>query len=213
MNLLQLFASLVQAEEKKADAQGRKEQTRMEEFALVLDFLPYGKSTDMRKEPLAQVVGENLFTLLEVVPKQGTSLGIGERVYVGKGERDKIDHIKDRANYFGLTSGAKSELESAVKKIIKAREADYVQFFNKCGPVTLRLHQLELFPGIGKKHMKDILEQREKKQFANFKDMGERVPLLPDPVRLVAERILEELKGTSRYYILTKSPSQQEHRF
>ncbi|VVC72207.1 Uncharacterised protein [uncultured archaeon] len=180
----------------------------MEEYALVLDYLPYGKSADVRREPTAQAVGESHFTLLELVPKPGTPLAVGERIYIGKGDREKIDHIKGRISYFELTGGAKSELEHAIRQIIDAREADFVQFFNKSGPVTIRLHQLELFPGVGKKHMLDIIRERERKPFESLKEVGERVKLLPDPKKLIYERVLEELKGGSKYYILSRPPYQ-----
>jgi len=180
----------------------------MEEYAFVLDFLPYGKSADVKKEPVAQVVGESHFTLLEVVPKPGIQLDVGERIYIGKGDREKVDHIKGRVSFLDLTNAAKSELERVVKAIIEAREKDFIQFFNKCGPVTIRLHQLELLPGVGKKHMLDIISERERKPFESFKDLGERVKLLPDPRKLLMERVLEELKGTGKYYILTRPPHQ-----
>ena len=62
----------------------------MEEYAVVLDSLPYGKSADVRREPVAQVIGESHFTLLEIVPKATSSPAVGERIYIGKGERDKV---------------------------------------------------------------------------------------------------------------------------
>jgi len=184
----------------------------MEEYAFVLDFLPYGKSADVKKEPLAQVIGELHFTLLEVVPKTGAQLAVGERIYIGKGEREKVDHIKGRIAFADLTGAAKAELEHAIRAIIDSREKDFVQFFNKCGPITIRLHQLELLPGIGKKHMLDIISERERKPFESFKDLSERVKLLPDPRKLLTERVLEELKGEGKYYILTKPPfSPRQH--
>ncbi|MEW6329499.1 MAG: DUF655 domain-containing protein [Candidatus Micrarchaeota archaeon] len=181
----------------------------MEEYGIVIDSLPYGKSTDTRREPLAQVVGDAHFTLLEVVPKPDVPLTIGERIYVGKGPRDKIDHIKGRISYYELTSGAREELGRALKAIIKSKEKEVIEFFNRCGPITIRLHQLELLPGVGKKHMMDILEQREKKPFESFEDLSKRVALLPDPVRIIADRIIEELQGSSKYYILTRPPYQK----
>ncbi len=180
----------------------------MEEHGIVLDSMPYGKSADARKEPLAQLIGIDNFTLLEVVPKPGAQLSVGEKVFIGKGDRDKIDHIRGRVSYFELTSAAKAELERALRTIIDSREAEFIAFFNKCGPVTIRLHQLELLPGVGKKHMLDILAQREKKPFESFKDLSTRVTLLPDPHKLIVERILEELKGESKYYIMTRPPYQ-----
>jgi len=182
----------------------------MEEYAVVIDSLPYGKSTDVRREPMAQVVGEDYFTLLEITPKLGTILNVGDRIYIGKGPRDKVDHIKTRIGYVDLTSSAREELESALKRIIKEKEPYFVSFFNKCGPINIRLHQLELLPGVGKKHMRDILEERDKKPFENLADINKRVALLPDAVKVISDRILEELTGKSKYYILTRPPFQKE---
>jgi putative nucleotide binding protein len=182
----------------------------MEEYAVVLDSLPYGKSTDVRREPMAQVMGEDYFTLLEVTPKPGTVLSVGEKIYIGKGPRDKVDHIKSRINYFDLTSAARAELDRALKRIIAEKEPYFVSFFNKCGPINIRLHQLELLPGVGKKHMRDILDERETKPFESLEDINKRVALLPDASKIIADRITEEFMGKSKYYILTRPPFQKE---
>lgn len=178
----------------------------MEEYGVVLDFLPYGKSTDTKREPLAQIIGDSFFTLLEVVPKPETQLSAGERIYIGKGDRDKIDHIKGRINFLDLTSSARSGLRASIEQIIKTREQEYVNFFNRCGPITIRLHQLELLPGVGKKHMHNLMAEREKKPFESFAEMSKRVPLLPNPAHILVDRIEEELKGDSKYYVLTRPP-------
>lgn len=178
----------------------------MEEYSIVLEFLPYGKSTDTRREPLAQVVGETYFTLLEVVPKRETNLAAGERVYIGKGDREKIDHIRGRVTYDELTSAARNELKRVLAEIVMKREAEFINFINKCGPVTIRLHQLELLPGVGKKHLKDLLEQREKKPFENFAEINKRIPLMPDFSHIIVQRIEDEMFGKSKYYILTRPP-------
>lgn len=182
--------------------------TTLEEHAVVLDFLPVGKSTDMTKEPLAQLLGESYFTLLEATPKPGISLALGERVYVGKDNRDKVDHIKGRILYSQLTNASRNELKNAIRQIIKMREADFVNFFNKCGAITMRLNQLELLPGVGKKHMQDILGERDRKPFESLADMGRRVPLLPDPAHLVQMRVEQELQGNEKYYLFARPPPQ-----
>ena len=87
-------------------------------------------------------------------------------------------------------------------------EKGYVKIKRANRKNEIRLHQLELLPGVGKKHMLDILAQREKKPFESFKDLSTRVTLLPDPHKLIVERILEELKGESKYYIMTRPPYQ-----
>ena len=182
----------------------------MEEYAVVLDSLPYGKSTDARREPVAQVIGEDYFTLLEITPKPGMTISVGERIYIGKGPRDKVDHIKSRITYFDLTSSAKAELERAIKRIITEKEPYFVSFFNKCGPINIRMHQLEILPGVGKKHMRDILDERERKPFESLADINKRVALLPDASKIITDRVLEELMGKSKYYLLTRPPFQKE---
>jgi putative nucleotide binding protein len=197
-----------------ADMDQRVEQRRenLEENAMVLDFLPTGRSSSARSEPVVQMVGEEKFTLLEAVPKT-PDIKIGEKVYIGKGERDKIAIIKGRLLYTDLTEVARSELLVAVSGIIKANEAKFVGIFNVAGPLNIRMHSLELLPGIGKKHLTAILDARDEKQFESFADIAKRVPLLQDPVKLLAERVILELKGESRFYILTKFPAREHNTY
>ena len=93
------------------------------------------------------------------------------------------------------------------KQVIHDREAEYVSFFNKAGPISIRLHQLELLPGIGKKHLQEILEARDTRQFESFKDIQQRVTLLPEPANLICRRMSEELHGDSKYYLFVRPPS------
>ena len=180
----------------------------MEEYGFVLDYLPIGKSDDVRREPLANLIGEKFFTLLEVVTKDNANLIVGEKVYIGKDValRTKVDRIKNRIDYPQLTNSAKNELREVIKKLIIFREKEFVDFFNRCGPITIRQHQFELIPGIGKKHLTELLEEREKKPFVSFMDISSRIPHLQNPAELIAERVIEELQG-SRYYLFTRPPT------
>jgi putative nucleotide binding protein len=180
----------------------------LEEYAIVLDFLPTGRSTSVRSEPVVQMIGEEKFTLLEAVPKS-PDIRIGERVYIGKGERDKIAIIKGRLMFNDLTEVSKNELHTAVSNLIKGNEKKFVAIFNSAGPLNIRVHSLELLPGIGKKHLAALLDARDEKPFENFEDISKRVPLLQDPVKLLTERVILELKGDSRFYILTKPPARE----
>jgi len=179
----------------------------LEEHALVLDYLTTGKSFSPKPEPIVQLLGETKFTLLEAVPKV-SDIKIREKVYIGKGERDKIAIIKSRIIYNDLTEVAKNELPGAITEIIKADEKRFVSVFNSASPLNIRMHSLELLPGVGKKHLAAILKAREEQEFSSFKDISERVPLLQDPIKLLTERVIEELKGDSRsghtFYMLTR---------
>ena len=57
----------------------------VEEFVYVLDFLPKGRgdAPPHRRYPVVYGLGENQFTLLELIPKSNITLNIGDRIYVG----------------------------------------------------------------------------------------------------------------------------------
>jgi len=183
--------------------------TKKEDYALVLDFLPYGNSGEARKEPIIQVVGEHYFTLLEIVVTSGKAFAPLEKVYIGKGERQNIVQIRGRINYDKLTSTAQRELDTAVRQIIKTREAEFVSFLNRAGSINIRAHSLELLPGIGKKYLEEILRQREQKPFESFADVSHRVSHLGDPTEIFVSRIREELKGNEKYYMFSKAPAEE----
>jgi len=150
------------------------------------------------------LIGEEWFTLLEAVPKPGALLKAGERVYIGKDEREKISLIKSRVSVNELTQTAKNELPNMVMKIVKEHEKKFVDVFNNAGPLNIRQHTLELLPGIGKKHLEAILKARGEKKFESFADITARVSLMQDPAKLITDRIVNELQGTERFYMFTK---------
>ena len=176
-----------------------------EENAIVLDFLPNGYPFDDRpmymKTPIAQALGKEHFALLELVPKKGVHLQPFEEVYIGEGKRDKVHHIVGKLAMPKLTRTAKSELQFAIKDIVNKNEKKFVGFFNSAMPLSTRMHQIELLPGVGKKHMWEIINAREEKPFESFEDIRKRVKLIPDPEKLVVKRILEELEGTEKHRI------------
>ncbi len=181
-----------------------RKQTR-EEYAIILDYLPHGYPLDTRpshlKTPIAQAIGKSHFVLLEVVPKKGCFLKSSEEVYMGEGKRDKIHHISGRIPLDKLTRTARSELDFILKDLVQASEQRFVEFFNLAGPINARRHQLELLPGIGKKHMWEIIDERKENPFKNFKDIKERVKLLPDPEKSIIRRIIEELEEKDKHHL------------
>jgi len=182
-----------------------------EDYAIVLDYLPRGKSTGYRAEPLCQILGTEFFTVLEAVPK--AELKIGETVYVGKDERPKIGIIKRRISYPELTSTAQIELPKAVENVITDNAAKFLSFFNDSASLSLRMHQLELLPGLGKKHTHAVLEEREKKKFESFDEITKRIHLMPDPVKLLVRRILLEIQGEGgKHYLFARPPAPPEQR-
>jgi len=189
-----------------------------EEYAYVLDFLPNGNPFDThhpshRIKPIAQAVGDKFFTLLEFHTKQGIYVTQGEKVYVGftrKELRDKVEYVWGGVVlYDELTSVAKSYLPEAVRKIISEKERIFVEFFNVAEPITIKLHSLELLPGIGKKSMWLILDERKKKRFESFSELQQRTKIV-DPMKLIIDRILIEIQGKDRYYLFLEPPPRAE---
>jgi putative nucleotide binding protein len=178
-------------------------KTPKEETVIILDFLPNGYPFDKtplhKKSAIAQAIGTKKFTLLEIVPRKGTHLTLMDEVYIGIGKRDKVHHIKGRLSLDKLTQTAKLELDSVVKELIKKNEKEFLNFFNKAQPLSIRMHSLELLPGVGKKHVKEILEEREIGPFKSFKEMKERVKLMPDPETVIFRRIMLELEGHEKH--------------
>jgi|SRR3989339_1837630 len=178
-----------------------KQSTPKEEKAIILDHLEHGYPLEQSpmKTPIAQALGLDHLTILELIPKKGVFLQPNEAVYIGEGKRDKIHHIKGRIPYEKLTSTAQSELKHIVEDFVNQNESRFVDFFNKSQPLSTRMHQLELLPGLGKKHMWEILQARKEKPFENFLDLKTRVKLLPEPKMIIIRRIVSELEGKEKY--------------
>jgi putative nucleotide binding protein len=172
-----------------------------EEYAIVIDFLPYGYPLEKKMMPIAQAVGKSNFTLLELVPRRGIKLETGEEVYIGEGKREKVYYILGKLSFAKMSETAKKFLQDYIEKQINLDEKRFVEFFNTSQPINTRLHQLELLPGFGKKHTEAILEERQKKPFESFEDLKKRISNLPDPKTAIVKRILEELKGEERHYL------------
>ncbi|MDM7934248.1 MAG: DUF655 domain-containing protein [Methanothrix sp.] len=186
---------------------------KREEVARVLDYLPYGRAPDSRsyqKQPVVQAVGEDNFVLMEMTPKEGAVPAAGTRVHIGKAPRDVIDHVNRRIYYSELSNSAKLELPFEIERIVLDNEERFIRFFNEAGPITTRMHALELLPGIGKKLMWAVLNERKKGPFKSFADLEARVKGLHSPERLIAKRVEEELMDDRiKYRVFTTPPRQR----
>ncbi|MBW3582171.1 MAG: DUF655 domain-containing protein [Euryarchaeota archaeon] len=183
----------------------------MEDYVYIIDFLPQGRADvpQHRREPVAYGVGENQFTLLELIPKPGVSLIPGDRVYIGKdlAQRDLVEKVKGRVNYEEVSSGGHGELPYILGQIVKEHEQRFVKFYNEAPAISTRFHALELLPGLGKKTMTALIDERRKKVFESFQDIHDRVPSVHHPEKLIANRIeLELTDPKQKYHIFARPP-------
>jgi putative nucleotide binding protein len=175
--------------------------------AIVLDYLPHGRADDDRpqyeKPTLAHVVGTDHFRLFELVIDDDAEIGIDDELVVEPADArdERIESVR-KIEYDELSSGASSELEYVIEEFVADNEGRFVDFYNGAEPITLRLHTLNLLPGIGKKLRNTILDERERRPFESFEALEARVSGLHDPAAVLAERILEELREEDLKYRL-----------
>jgi hypothetical protein len=114
-------------------------EKRYEEYAYVLDFMPKARSKIVKNKEgsIVQAVGEEYYTLLELVAFDYASFKIGERIYVGNEKRDKILSVLGKLSVGDLTERAKESLQN---KNIPA------QIINKRIKHFQNLIENELFP-------------------------------------------------------------------
>jgi putative nucleotide binding protein len=166
--------------------------------AVVLDFLAHGRSDDDRpqyqKDPLAYALGVDDFHLLECTIDGDATVTIGDRLVVDPaGERSAAIASVRAVEYDDLSGGAQSELAYVVEDVVEAQADRFVEFYTEAQPVTLRLHQLNLLPGIGDKLQESILDERRRGPFESFEDIEARVDGLHDAKQVIVDRVMQEL--------------------
>ena len=169
-----------------------------EMVAAVLDVLPRGRSDDdrpqHRKEPLAYALDVDEFYIYELTLEDTDDISFGDRI-----DLTEFGRVTEMA-FDELPPGARQELEYAVEEIVEANERRFVDFYNEAQPITLRLHQLNLLSGIGKKLRNSILDERKRQPFESFEDLEDRVSGLHNPKEVLVDRILEELRDDDLKY-------------
>lgn len=184
---------------------GYTQPRRYEEYAYVLDFVERGKSSTVRGRQgiIITALGEDRLTLLEVLGVENSTFEVGERIYIGKQGRTKVQSVLGKLDYVKISQTAQSEISGVVEKIVTQNEKRFIDYLNNSQSLTPRIHTLELIPGIGKTYMKVMLEEREKRKFESFEDLQRRVGL-KDPIKHIAKRIMEEITGEARMNLFVK---------
>ena len=172
-----------------------------EEFAVVLDFLAHGNSGGrFSGSPVAYAVSIDDFSLYELELAADADISILDRVRIRPDFEAGIERGRV-VDYDDLSDGARSELDYVVEDVVDEDEQRFVDFYNDAQPISLRLHQLNLLPGIGDKLRDNILDERKRHgPFDSFGDLEDRVSGLHNPQEVVVERILEEVQEDDLKY-------------
>ena len=185
----------------RVNTQSRK----YEEYAYVLDYSSQGKSNTVRGRDGVMIIalGEERLTLLEILGVEDSTFDVGEKIYIGKEGRTKVQSVLGKLDYEQTTGSAQSELDNVVKTIVTENEERFVNYINNAQPLTPRRHSLELIPGIGKTYLKLLIEEINKQKFLNYQDLEERAGL-KEPVIHLSKRIIEEIKGETQFKLFVK---------
>jgi putative nucleotide binding protein len=162
--------------------------------AIVLDKTK--REIQFKQTNIIQCLGISNFALLELYSDKSVKI------------QDVIsteNEIVKRIIYKKLTNIAKKELEKAIENIVIKNENRFVNFFNNSRPISIRRHQLDLLPMIGRKHKLAILDHlKNKGKFTGFEDIR-NIEMMPDPLHIIVSRIIEEIEGGPdiKYYLFT----------
>jgi putative nucleotide binding protein len=161
--------------------------------AIVLDKTK--KEIQYKEKNIIQCIGASNFSLLEMY--SDTQVKIQDKISTD-------NEIVKRITYNKLTTIAKNELEKAIETIILEDETRFVNFYNNTKPISIRRHQLDLLPMIGKKHKLALLDTLKKSKFTSFEDI-KKIDMMPDPVNILVARIIEEIEAGPdiKYYLFT----------
>ena len=185
----------------RVNTQSRK----YEEFAYVLDFSSMTKSKTVRGREgiIVTALGEDRLTLLEILGVEDSTFDVGEKIYIGKEGRTKVQSVLGKLDFEQISDSAQTELNNVVSTIVTNNESRFINYINNAQPLTPRKHSLELIPGIGKTYLKVIIDEINKKKFDDYKDLEFRAGV-KDPVNHLSKRIIEEICGETQFRLFVK---------
>ncbi|GAH34677.1 unnamed protein product, partial [marine sediment metagenome] len=118
---------------------------------------------------------------------------------------NKLKEVLKKIDYKDLTNTSRALIQPILEKEILNYEEEFLNFFNNSTSITPRMHSLKLLPGIGQKHMWELIEARNRQKFTTFQDITDRTSL-SHPTKQLAQRIIKELQREGiKYYLFSKT--------
>ncbi len=176
---------------------------------IVLDVLLHGHPEDDKpswvKVPLAQVLTVPDFVLYEVkIDKYNYPRSEEKATYEEFLKENYLKEVIKKINYEDLTSTSRALLQPLIERELANYEEEFINFFNHSSSITPRMHSLKLIPGIGQKHMWEIIEARQRQNFVTFQDIIDRTSV-SHPEKQISQRIVKELQRDVKYYLFSKT--------
>ncbi len=190
----------------------RKKKQFIKKFRelIILDILLHGHPEEDKpswsKTPIAQVLTFPDFVLYEVKCNRDSEIKIQEKnTYEEFLIHNKLKEVLKKIDYKDLTNTSKALIQPILEKEILNYEEEFLNFFNNSTSITPRMHSLKLLPGIGQKHMWELIEARNRQKFTTFQDITDRTSL-SHPTKQLAQRIIKELQREGiKYYLFSKT--------
>ena len=189
----------------------RKKNQFIKKFreVVILDLLMHGHLEEDRpswaKKPIVQVLTFPDFVLYEVGTNRNSNIQVQEqKTYEEFLREDKLREVLKKIDYDDLTSTSKVLILPIIEKQVLNYEEEFIYFFNNSSSITPRMHALKLLPGIGQKHMWEIINARDRQKFGTFQDIIDRTSI-SHPSKLIAQRIIKELSRDVKYFIFSKT--------
>ena len=189
----------------------RKKKQFIKKFreVVILDLLIHGHPEEDKpswaKIPIAQVLTFSDFVLYEVKVNKNSTIEVQEqKTYEEFINEEKLKEVLKKIDYNDLTSTSKALIQPILESEVIKYEEEFINFFNNSTSITPRMHALKLLPGVGQKHMWEILETRERQKFGTFQDIADRTSI-SNPTKLIAQRIIKELQRDVKYYLFSKT--------
>ncbi len=189
----------------------RKKKQFIKKFReiVILDLLIHGHPEEDKpswaKTPIAQVLTFSDFVLYEVKVNKHSNIEVQEqKTYEEFLNEEKLKEVLKKIDYNDLTNTSKALIQPILENEVIKYEEEFINFFNNSTSITPRMHALKLLPGVGQKHMWEILEARERQKFGTFQDIADRTSI-SNPTKLIAQRIIKELQRDVKYYLFSKT--------
>ncbi|NHJ22571.1 MAG: DUF655 domain-containing protein [Candidatus Lokiarchaeota archaeon] len=177
---------------------------------IILDLLLHGHPEEDKpswsKIPIAQVLTFPDFVLYEVKCNRDSDIKVQEKnTYEEFLKQNKLGDVIKKIDYNDLTNTSKALILPLLEAEVLNYEEEFINFFNNSTSITPRMHSLKLLPGVGQKHMWEIIDARNRQKFTTFKDISDRTSM-SQPAKQIALRIIKELQREGvKYYLFSKT--------